>query len=250
MKTLTALFMLIKEFLTLIGVKLSYSSAGQCNVPDIPKPPLPPEERAKNDIQEMHQAVTNNNVDDIMRLHTELRNAALGFGASPASSGGSAPGGSGTGGQGDCGSGQRVLSGESNLDFGAVRNQPDFIDAVRAMSGTAPKTLGEAQRRLPLMIACLIVHAYDLGYQLTFGDAYRDPRAFGEFGVAGGPYGERSSNHKRRLAVDFNLFKNGVFLTSTEDHKPLGEFWESIGGAWGGRFEDGNHYSVEFGGFK
>lgn len=111
------------------------------------------------------------------------------------------------------------------------------------------ETLGQKQRRFSRMIADLIKFAYDNGYELTFGDAYRDPRLHGEMGVKKG-YGHASSNHKQRLAVDFNLFKGGKFLTSTEDHRPLGEFWESIGGTWGGRFNDGNHYSVEHNGVK
>lgn len=105
-------------------------------------------------------------------------------------------------------------------------------------------TLSEKQRKLVRMIAQLITWAYDNGYELTLGDAYRDPRVFGNVGEQQG-YGRSRSNHKIRLAVDFNLFKDGKYLTSTEDHRPLGEYWESIGGAWGGRFNDGNHYSLE-----
>lgn len=105
-------------------------------------------------------------------------------------------------------------------------------------------TLGEKQRKLVRMIAQLITWAYDNGYELTLGDAYRDPRVFGNVGEQKG-YGRSRSNHKIRLAIDFNLFKDGKYLTSTEDHRPLGEYWESIGGAWGGRFNDGNHYSLE-----
>ncbi|MGL5526238.1 MAG: M15 family metallopeptidase [Aeromonas veronii] len=111
------------------------------------------------------------------------------------------------------------------------------------------ETLGQKQRRFTRMIANLIKFAYDNGYELTFGDAYRDPRLHGDMGIKKG-YGHASSNHKQRLAVDFNLFKDGKFLTSTEDHRPLGEFWESIGGSWGGRFNDGNHYSIEHNGVK
>jgi len=80
-------------------------------------------------------------------------------------------------------------------------------------------------------VALLILYAYEQGYELTFGDAYATaghvPNSF----------------HYKRLAIDFNLFKDGVYLENTEDHKLLGEFWESIGGTWGGRFRDGNHYS-------
>lgn len=106
------------------------------------------------------------------------------------------------------------------------------------------ETLSSKQRRFTLMISKLIIFAYNEGYELTFGDAYRDPRLHGEMGVKGG-YGRSRSNHKARLAVDFNLFKGGKYLAGTEDHKILGLYWESIGGSWGGRFNDGNHYSLE-----
>ncbi|MGL4249546.1 MAG: M15 family metallopeptidase [Aeromonas sp.] len=111
------------------------------------------------------------------------------------------------------------------------------------------ETLGQKQRRFTRMLAELITFAYANGYELTVGDAYRDPRLHGDMGVKKG-YGHAFSNHKQRLAIDFNLFKDGKFLTSTEDHRPLGEFWESIGGSWGGRFNDGNHYSIEHNGVK
>ena len=110
-------------------------------------------------------------------------------------------------------------------------------------------TLGQKQREFTLMIAKLIVFAYERGYELTFGDAFRDPRVHGSVGEKKS-YSSASSNHKIRLAVDLNLFKDGKFLTSSEDHKPLGVFWESLGGSWGGRFKDGNHYSLEWQGRK
>jgi len=82
------------------------------------------------------------------------------------------------------------------------------------------------------MVALLILVADAKGYELTFGDAWAKT-------------GHKSkSYHYTRLAIDLNLFKDGVYLTQTEDHKELGEFWESIGGTWGGRWKDGNHYSL------
>lgn len=111
------------------------------------------------------------------------------------------------------------------------------------------ESLRQKQSRFASMIAQLINFAYDNGYELTFGDAYRDPRVHGEIGVKLG-YGHARSAHKYRLAVDLNLFKDGKFLASGKDHEPLGLYWESIGGAWGGRFEDGNHYSLEHEGIK
>ena len=60
------------------------------------------------------------------------------------------------------------------------------------------------------------------------------------------------SLHFEGLAVDIDLTKNGVYLDKTEDHLLFGVFWESLNPlcAWGGRFEDGNHYSIIYGGRK
>ena len=112
-------------------------------------------------------------------------------------------------------------------------------------------TLGNKQRHFTRLVGLLIEYAYQNGYELTFGDAYRDPRLHGEKGVKKS-YSSAKSNHKIRLAVDFNLFKDGKYLTATEDYTKLGEYWESMGGCWGGRFTsaDGNHFSLEHNGCK
>lgn len=109
-------------------------------------------------------------------------------------------------------------------------------------------TLGQAQRKFTRMVADLIVWAYNNGYELTFGEAWRTPEQAALNASKG--IGIGGSLHIDRLAVDLNLFRDGKFLTSTDDHRPLGEYWESIGGTWGGRFNDGNHYSLGFGGKK
>ena len=112
-------------------------------------------------------------------------------------------------------------------------------------------SLGDTQRVFTLMVADLIEFAYENGYELTFGDAYRDPRAFGRVGTnKPGVYGRARSTHKRRLAVDFNLFKDGVYLTQSADYLELGLYWESLGGSWGGRFADGNHFSIKYKGVR
>lgn len=98
------------------------------------------------------------------------------------------------------------------------------------------------------MVADLVVWAYANGYELTYGEAYRTPEQAALNAAKG--IGIRNSLHTDRLAVDFNLFRDGKFLSSTEAHRPLGEFWESIGGTWGGHFKDGNHYSLAWGGRK
>lgn len=84
----------------------------------------------------------------------------------------------------------------------------------------------------------LIDKAYELGYELTGGDLWSKPEYKSH---------KKNSNHYIRLAVDLNLFRDGEYLITTEDHKPLGEYWESLHTLcrWGGRFNDGNHYSLE-----
>lgn len=110
-------------------------------------------------------------------------------------------------------------------------------------------TLGDKQRLFSRMVANLLEFAFANGYEITFGDAYRDERLHGKVGEKKG-YGHKNSCHKMRLAIDLNLFKDGKWLPKTSDHLLLGEYWESIGGTWGGRFADGNHYSLEHDGCK
>ncbi|AJJ22332.1 M15 family metallopeptidase [Yersinia enterocolitica] len=112
-------------------------------------------------------------------------------------------------------------------------------------------TLSEKQAVFTLMIAQLINWAGNHNYRLTFGEAWRTPEQAALNAKNG--KGIANSLHTQRLAVDFNLFINGQYQTSTEAYKPLGEYWESIGGSWGGRFKsnpDGNHFSLEHNGVK
>jgi hypothetical protein len=111
------------------------------------------------------------------------------------------------------------------------------------------ETIGQKQRRFARMIPLLIDKAHELGFEVSIGDAYRDPRVFGAVGAKQG-YGHPKSAHKLRLAIDLNLFMGGVYQADTGSHGPLGEWWEAQGGAWGGRFGDGNHYSLEHNGVK
>jgi hypothetical protein len=142
-------------------------------------------------------------------------------------------------------------------------------------------SLQKKQARFARMVANLILYADRIGYDVTFGEAYRSDEqavinakgATGREDIAqrieathpdlaaalrnnGKAAGIAASLHCDRLAVDLMLFRRdattgeAVYLPRTVDHKPLGEFWESIGGTWGGRFGDGNHYSLGHGGRK
>ena len=113
------------------------------------------------------------------------------------------------------------------------------------------ESLRQKQSRFALAVAGLIQQAYRLGFEVTLGDAYRDPRVHGDLGVRKS-YSHPKSAHKVRLAIDLNLFRRGQYLEGSDAHRPLGEWWERQGPdhRWGGRFDDGNHYSVEHNGVK
>lgn len=104
-------------------------------------------------------------------------------------------------------------------------------------------TLGQKQELFAYHAALLILKAYELGYQIRLGHALRCINC---------PVGRKYSLHKSKLAIDLNLFKDGEYLTTSEDHRELGEWWESQHplARWGGRFNDGGHYSFEHGGRK
>ena len=109
-------------------------------------------------------------------------------------------------------------------------------------------SLAAKQQRFTKCVGLLIQQAYSLGYGLTFGDAYRDPRTNGIFGLKQS-YAAANSVHKVRLAVDLNLFVDGAYITDGDHlgYKQLGEFWKGLDpdARWGGDFRDSNHFSFE-----
>ena len=109
-------------------------------------------------------------------------------------------------------------------------------------------TLREKQSLFATLAARLIQHATGLGYEVTFGEAYRSPEEAARLAKLG--KGILQSLHTDRLAIDLNLFKDDHYLSSTEAHRPLGEWWEQQHDLcrWGGRFGDGNHYAITHGG--
>jgi hypothetical protein len=97
-------------------------------------------------------------------------------------------------------------------------------------------TLREKQSKFVHLVGLLIVYAYEHGYELTFGDAWSKPEYKAHSDV---------SFHYKRLAIDLNLFRDGRYLTMTEDWEPLGQYWKSLDhhASWGGDWSDGNHLS-------
>ena len=93
--------------------------------------------------------------------------------------------------------------------------------------------LGDKRELFTRNINLLLTRMYQKGYRPRFDIEHCEHM--------------ENSLHYKGLAKDILLFdKNNVYLPKTEDHKEFGEYWESLGGSWGGRFSDGNHYSIEF----
>jgi len=117
--------------------------------------------------------------------------------------------------------------------------------------------LSVKQHEFCRMVALLIQYGTQRGYEFSFGDAWALNTwpiidVIPQVGLISLSFikklrqraHSRHSFHYKRLAIDLNLFKNGKWLRDTNDHIELGEFWESMGGTWGGRWGDGNHYSL------
>ena len=109
-------------------------------------------------------------------------------------------------------------------------------------------TLGQQQRIFSFHVAKLILHAYELGYEVSLGEAFR-PKDWAKIMAKRGK-GIKNSLHCDKLAIDLNLFIDGKYQASTRAHRRLGLWWEKqhILCRWGGRFKDGNHYSMIRGG--
>jgi hypothetical protein len=110
--------------------------------------------------------------------------------------------------------------------------------------------LRKEQSLFAIDVAKLILWASEHGYEVTGGEWWRTPEMAAIYADTG--LGIKESLHIKRLAIDLNLFKDGVYLPASEAHKPLGEYWKSLSpyNRWGGDFvnykgvpkPDGNHY--------
>lgn len=111
-------------------------------------------------------------------------------------------------------------------------------------------TLGEKQKLFVRLIGVFIEEAYKRGYTLSFGEAWRTPEQAAMNSKSG--KGIKNSLHIDRLAIDFNLFRDGEYLSDSEDWKELGDYWETLDPLCcaGYKFGDGNHLSIAHNGRK
>ncbi|MDD1468530.1 M15 family metallopeptidase [Dolichospermum sp. ST_sed5] len=106
----------------------------------------------------------------------------------------------------------------------------------------------DAQFKFSAMLPKLLEYILNNGYNYSIGEAYRTPEQALIYAKAG--KGIKDSLHCDRLAIDLNLFKNNMILTKSADYEMVGKYWEFLGGSWGGRFADGNHFSLSYEGRK
>lgn len=106
--------------------------------------------------------------------------------------------------------------------------------------------MSRLQEEFAQQVANLIKKAGELGYGVTFGEAYRTPEQAAINAAKGSGIG--NSLHTERLAIDLNLFKDGRYILDGEGHSTLGAWWKAHGPMyrWGGDFKkkDFNHYSL------
>ena len=111
-------------------------------------------------------------------------------------------------------------------------------------------SLNQAQFEFMEDLAKLLNYIYAQGYTCSGAELYRTPEQAALNAKKG--TGVAKSAHMQRLAIDLNLFKDGIYLQESDAHKPFGDYWKllRIDNRWGGDFKrkDGNHYSKEYNG--
>jgi hypothetical protein len=119
-------------------------------------------------------------------------------------------------------------------------------------------TLGEKQELFMTLLPRLLDFAHNCGFTIRGGELERS-KAQAQRNANSGA-GISNSLHLIRLAIDLHLFHHGVYLSRSEDHQLLGNYWKTLHPLcrWGGDFKDadgrpdpdGNHYSLEHEGRK
>jgi len=121
--------------------------------------------------------------------------------------------------------------------------------AIRTFRFPHEMKLSDKQQRFVQMLGQLLQWIYSHeGWGVTLAEAYRPPDVAELYAKQG--RGIKNSLHCKRLAIDLMFFIDGEWQQDGEAYRPIGEHWEFLGGAWGGRFNDAVHFSLEHGGIK
>lgn len=97
------------------------------------------------------------------------------------------------------------------------------------------------QAKFHYMLGMLLLKATELNTSIVILELYRDMATQKAY-VARGVSKTLNSKHLSGLAVDIAFLEDiqddGKINFAKEKYRSLGEFWESLGGRWGGRFGD------------
>jgi len=105
------------------------------------------------------------------------------------------------------------------------------------------RNLNNKQFKFTRAYPLLMLYANYIGYELSDGDAYRDDRC---------KYGHDNSTHRVRLARDFNIFKDGIYLRNEAAKiafNKLHDFWDMLGGSRRIK-KDLRHFSFKHNGIR
>ena len=104
-------------------------------------------------------------------------------------------------------------------------------------------TLREKQSVFSHNVSKLIQFAYSNGYEITLGEALRtksqqllyfEGYKLMKIGSSLKPAKTKrktktmASYHLLKLAIDLNVFKDGILLSAKKDYKELAEYWKSL----------------------
>ena len=99
-------------------------------------------------------------------------------------------------------------------------------------------TVNQMQFEFTIMQARLVLFAKECGFNLSLREVWREGRRQLELFNAGLSK-TMNSQHLKSLAADFVMFRDGdpVEAGDDPDWLTLGEYWEHLGGTWGGRWD-------------
>jgi hypothetical protein len=108
----------------------------------------------------------------------------------------------------------------------------------------------ERQKLFMRLLPRLLDYCHAAGYEVTGSELWRTPEMAAWYARRG--LGIENSLHCDRLAIDLNFFRNGRWIKDGSQLEDVGRFWESLHPLcrWGGRFGDGNHFSITYRGRK
>ncbi len=108
-------------------------------------------------------------------------------------------------------------------------------------------SLSGKQRKFARMVTRLLAYAHLHPHvSLIISEVWR-PQVVQDYYVAQGKSWTRRSKHTQKLAVDLFLFLDDNLTWNPKDYEFLGEYWEKIGGEWGGRWRsrDAVHFQYK-----